>query len=242
MHVSIIRDSRALLIGAGIQVRPSSLGENSGMGAFLTADVECDTVVTIYDGWLVLRALIPRVGEVRNVSQWSHCMAIKSTDFAVIGLRDPVVGRGAGSFINHCRRLQNVVAVNLSGNFQWDYYGDAAVSGNKGTHLPVLAMAATRDIKAGEELFTCYPPGVCKWMGIDYDIDPATREGHHRVQSSSSALPGTVGQVHNRPAESEFDLMSSMELDEFLASQNPTDKLPLDSTNSEAISETAESP
>ena len=139
-------------------------------------------------------------------------------------------------------RLQNVVTVNVSGNFQWDYYGDDVVSGNQGTHLPVLTMAATRDIKAGEELFTCYPPGVCKSMGIDYDIDLATSGGHYRVKSNSSALAWTVGQVHNRPAESEFDPMSSMELTELLASQNPTDKPPLDSTNSEAISETAESP
>ena len=185
MHVSFQRGTGALLIGAGIQVRPSSLGENSGMGAYVTESVSEGSIVTVYDGWLVLRALIPRVGEARDLSQWSHCMTIKSTDFAVLGLRDAIVGRGAGSFINHSKHLQNVIAVNVTGKLRWDYFGDAAVTASSGTQLPVLAMVASRDIKAGDELFTCYPSGVCTWMGVEYD------SGH------PDTILGSPSTIHN---------------------------------------------
>ena len=120
MHVSFQYQLGGLLIGAGIQVLSSPLVINSGMGAHLTVDAEVDSVVSVCDGWLVLRALIPRVGEFRNVVQWLHCMTIQSTDFTVLGFRDPVVGKGAGLFVNHCQRLQNVIAVNATGRVQWD--------------------------------------------------------------------------------------------------------------------------
>ena len=232
MHASFHRRPGGLLIGAGIQVRPSSLGINSGMGVYLTEDVEVDSVVSVYDGWLVLRALIPRVGEFRNVAQWSHCMTIQPTDFAVIGLRDPVVGRGAGSFVNHCKRLQNVIAVNVTGKIQWDYYGDAAVSGNQGTQLPVLAMVATRDIKAGEELFTCYRPGVCKWMGFDYHSEPVTAAVQDVIVIDVADVNEAAGENNSQPAEADFDVQSSISLSEFLAGQGLPRSLPLDGINS----------
>ena len=167
------------VIGAGIEIRASTLGTEAGYGAYVTEAVHVGNVVTVYDGWLIPRSEVPRPGEPRDLDVWRYCMAVKTTNYVVLGLRVPIIGRGAGSFINHCKHQQNVVAKTVPNSFNWDYFGNAAVvpSVDRAGRLPVLCMVAMRHIFAGEELFFKYPDGSCSWMGINVDsIPPSLQE------------------------------------------------------------------
>lgn len=170
----IRRDGYPLLIGSGIEIVASTLGTHAGYGAFVTEPVCEGNVVTVYDGWLIPRALVPRPGEPRDRELWQHCMAMKATDYVVLGLRYPIIGRGAGSFVNHCAGHANVAVRVIANTFAWDYFGDTAMTNAIDGKMPVLVVVALRSIEAGEELFMKYPSGACAWLGIDRDSTPTT--------------------------------------------------------------------
>ena len=141
-------------IGDGLEVRPSVLpvgeeGEDPGNGLFATMDFSKGDVITIYDGEVIDSTLAKELGpDGRPKRPQTH---MKSIDrYTVIdGLKHPVAGRGGGSFLNDPR-----------GHFPYNaemVRVDCVEARGRNKGIPVCVyVAATRDIRAGDEIYASY--------------------------------------------------------------------------------------
>ena len=127
-------------------------------------------------------------------STYRHCMRIKRWDFAVLGLADPLDGRGAGSFCNHSYRVEtvNVAPVVMRSPPQrkdpwaWNYFGSTSQTSSDvdRARLPILYMVAIRDIGIGEELRWKYP----KQTLLRFGLPVAGQEDDEEHPESNSPL------------------------------------------------------
>jgi len=95
-------------IGDGLEVRRSNLplgedGEDPGNGLFATMDFSKGDVITIYDGEVIESTLAKERGpDGRPKRPQTHMKSI-NTYTVIDGLKQPVAGRGGGSFLNDPR-------------------------------------------------------------------------------------------------------------------------------------------
>ncbi len=104
--------------------------------------------------------------------RFQHVMAVKGTEFYVVGQSVPIDGRGGGQFINHTDDPQHanvkiVVIMRPRREEIWQYLLQPPMQ----PPPPVLAVVALKDIAAGTELLWTYPLNTVKRMGLD----PAAR-------------------------------------------------------------------
>ncbi len=159
------------LIGAGIHVKPSSLGQESGWGLFADRSFEVGEVITFYDGCLVVGAEVVRSKEnsARN-SALNWVAAIAGSGYSIYGLTIPLAGRGGGSFANHStKRVNACLRHHPSGLKHANYYYVSQLSAMfRNRKLPGITVVAKANIFAGDEIFIDYGQGTCKRMGIIY--------------------------------------------------------------------------
>lgn len=145
--------------GAAFRIGPSSL-EGAGRGVFANRALPRNFIVTWFDGDKVERDAYA------TSTETEYRRTLVAHESCVDGIREPSAGRGAGSFLNHG-------------------HGDAVncrfkrVECNDGT-VPVLVIATTRDVAAGEELLVSYGTGYWKRAADDegsVDEAPATGAG-----------------------------------------------------------------
>ena len=172
-----------LLIGRGLIVHKSTIGDNAGNGVFTTCPILENQIITFYDGELVYRdrdVKAHNVGE--DAELYTHTMAIQKSPYLIHGLTDARVGRGAGSFINHSNnprfvnvrfRVTRAKRFSLPPSFAYDgVLGmQIAISQNAGCkdleQPPTIIIVATRNINSGEELFIRYPQRTVQRLQLD---------------------------------------------------------------------------
>lgn len=130
----LAKDSTAA--SASLAVRPSTL-EGAGRGLFVTAPLPRGAVITDFDGERVDRAQAMS----RNPS---HMRVVLYQFLYIDGLREPLPGRGWGSFANDPRDPQRV---NAAFRNVWPW---------RGAPTPRVALCATRALRPGEEVFVSY--------------------------------------------------------------------------------------
>lgn len=229
-------------IGDGIDVSASlvkgSSEQGPGLGAFVTRPVKNGDIITVYDGQLVHCDELPRfdMEKVRVCSMLcvsltntllqmknpllSHVMRIRDSDYAVVGLAVPTIGRGAGQFINHgsrdvanCKCKHIVPATNVPGNIVWRYIGDKDEFAN--SQSPYIVVVATEDIDADRELLWTYPRQSIARFRINAGFEPPSDD-----DSSESDIidldnvdvdvsdPETLAKVKEEPPEAAGQVVS----------------------------------
>lgn len=148
-------------IGEGLDVRPSTHPLiYGGMGLFTTRRFKCGDAVTWYDGQAVLSFVLPRPRDNNDTSIYHHACKIPGTDYTILGLIDPHLGRGGGSFVNHSLIRANTRQKVRKGAF-------FLASGEK---LPaMIVLYATIDIAPDTEIFRDYGFRVCQYLLIPHD-------------------------------------------------------------------------
>jgi hypothetical protein len=155
-----LRAARASLatIGHGVEARASTLGAEAGLGLFVTSPIAAGALITEYDGeridWKTARE--------RSAS---HIRSVQKLRTAIDGLRVPETGRGGGSFANDTVLLAQSTTTNIVRSptnaafvtlkLKADDTEEAAFS-NIAAERIAVALVATRDIAADEEVFVSY--------------------------------------------------------------------------------------
>ncbi len=105
--------------------------------------------------------------------KYSHVIRIRKSELCIVGNRTPIEGRGGGQFANHGKKpMANCVIkqhkVSPSGKIdEWVYFGELHHRQLiKGDFHWVLVLAASRHIKASEEIIWCYPKGTVLRQGL----------------------------------------------------------------------------
>lgn len=155
------------VIGGGLYLNPSTLGEESGLGVFAARFFKKKDLVTFYDGEVFsMTNGSAKQREYQNTPRSSHFLKIRGTVATQIdGVRKrlrnrefDIVGRGAGSMMNSVLRGSNTECVIMermmrrmkTSNELWP-------EGPGEVHVPSVHFYATRDIEKDEELFWDYP-------------------------------------------------------------------------------------
>ena len=169
-----------LTFGAGIERRPSTLGEKAGMGLFVTRDCVQGQKITVYDGHLVHSADFPIDGTRAKDPNFDKVISIRKYGFAIYGEPSLMLGRGGAQFSNHSKERANCVLHVLKNedpgsSLHWRYFGELAMS-LPCTRTPVVVLVAIRNIAANEELFWRYPKGACLAHGISDESNPVSTD------------------------------------------------------------------
>jgi histone H4 len=94
-----IRDAAAApKIGSGVVVRQSII-PNAGLGLYASRGYRKNEIVTEYSGEVIERAVADK-RRLENSQSASHMRATGDRRYIIDGLREPVAGRGGGSFAN----------------------------------------------------------------------------------------------------------------------------------------------
>jgi hypothetical protein len=124
------------VIGDGVEVQRSTLN-GAGLGLFTVRPFERGALITQYDGRVIARA---EALDLRAQGRDSHVRTLETGHTAIDGLREPLLGRGGGSFANQAPPP-------LTPNAR--YWTSAELQ-------PRVWLRATRRIEPGEEVWVAY--------------------------------------------------------------------------------------
>ena len=167
-------------MGDGIKVKASTLGEKiAGRGAFVDRPVVRGALITEYAGCRVWHR-----EDVCLLRAQTHVISLRpfGLDYFIDGLRDPVLGRGAGSFINRPNQAEHC-------NATFD-----CVDG-------FVFARALRDIASGEEIFVNYGKGSTIGTShmepfVNVDGKTSFRVIHHESGCSGGVGTQSLTRVH----------------------------------------------
>jgi hypothetical protein len=141
---------RGAVIGAGLAVRPSSLGPRAGWGLFATRRFAAGAVVTAMEGAVFAGRGAPRAS-VAAGRPWSHFRTLLRGALWLDGLAVRPAPRGAGgaSYANDAAGAAGAGV--RANNATFVVFHDRA-----NATLPLVALRARRDIHPGEEILVAY--------------------------------------------------------------------------------------
>lgn len=148
---------RATLVGEGVIVRPSTLGPKAGNGLFAQIPFASRDVITEYDG-VRLRS------KAEAMAQRTQTHIAQKDGTYVSGLREPIQGRGGGSFAN-----------DKPGAYNAELWNAGPERGNR----LYIRVKSGHVIRPGDEIFMSYGTGRAVAMG-DRRLDRATQNARDR--------------------------------------------------------------
>lgn len=142
----------------------------AGRGLFTRFGIKKNQIITWYTGKIQTRE------EKITSHDKSHTITLVPGELAISGLKEPQIGNGAGSFVNHSDR-PNAVAIRSSIS-EWG-------------STPIVLLKALSDIEPGEEIFINYGRGYWKrgnWKNLG---SSSSSSGGSSSSSSSSSSSGS---------------------------------------------------
>eukprot|EP00299_Pterocystis_sp_00344_P015203 c7581_g1_i1.p1 GENE.c7581_g1_i1~~c7581_g1_i1.p1 ORF type:complete len:770 (+),score=205.62 c7581_g1_i1:44-2353(+) len=191
----------------GVIVKSSTLNQlthrTAGNGLFAVWGFKKGDHITEYDGPV---EYMPRCNHRYAAPHTSHFRRIENSDFVIHGLKVPVSGRGAASFVNDCcdfdRSRVNARLKTLKLTATKEIHGS-----QKTVILPIVVLKAVSDIAPDEEIFTDYTAATRKRLGIQRDRKSNTSSSN---KTEKTVVESDTEQIDSSPTMD--DLWESFEI------------------------------